>query len=241
MKPEKPLGRKGYGSIGHIPQSRTGPADHYMNEGQIRIACEQKRDRHDDIILTEKLDGSNCSVIKKDGAILTINRAGYPANTSPYAMHRYFAQWARAREDVFQAVLQEGEQLAGEWLIQAHGTRYDIKSEDALFCAFNLFLDNGKRASYDLFLERIEGTLIHKAPLLHRGEAISLEDGLSLLGEYGHYGALDKAEGLVWYVERKGQVDFLCKYVDAKKIDGRYLPEISGGEAIWHWPIDTYD
>ena len=29
-------------------------------------------------------------------------------------------------------------------------------------------------------------------------------------------------------------VDFLVKYVRADKVDGRYLPELSGKEAVWN-------
>jgi hypothetical protein len=42
-------------------------------------------------------------------------------------------------------------------------------------------------------------------------------------------------EGAVWRVERKGKVDFLGKYVRPEKVDGCYLPEISGEEAVWNW------
>jgi len=58
---------------------------------------------------------------------------------------------------------------------------------------------------------------------------------MEALGKHGHYGAIDEAEGAVWRVERKGKVDFLGKYVRAGKIDGKYLPEMTGGEAVWNW------
>lgn len=49
---EKPLGRKNYGSIPHLPCSRMGPADHACHPGQQTIATEKARDRHDIIIVT---------------------------------------------------------------------------------------------------------------------------------------------------------------------------------------------
>jgi hypothetical protein len=42
-------------------------------------------------------------------------------------------------------------------------------------------------------------------------------------------------EGAVGRVERRGVVDFLVKYVRPDKIDGVYLPEISGKQAVWNW------
>ena len=37
---KKPLGRKAYGSIPHLPGSRIGPGDHHCHEGQRRIGLE---------------------------------------------------------------------------------------------------------------------------------------------------------------------------------------------------------
>jgi hypothetical protein len=45
----------------------------------------------------------------------------------------------------------------------------------------------------------------------------------------------DEIEGVVYRVERKGKVDFLAKYVRPDKVDGSYLPEVSGREAVWNW------
>lgn len=58
----KPLGHKAYGSIPHLPNSRLGVGDYHCHEGQARICCEKARDKHDRIIVTEKLDGSNVCV-----------------------------------------------------------------------------------------------------------------------------------------------------------------------------------
>ena len=87
---KKPLGRKSYGSIPHLPGSRVGPADHHCSEGQARIATEKKRDKHDIIIVQEKLDGSNVGVAKIEGDIVAITRSGYTAISSPYKQHHVF-------------------------------------------------------------------------------------------------------------------------------------------------------
>lgn len=53
------------------------------------------------------------------------------------------------------------------------------------------------------------------------------------------YGELDTPEGAVWRVERTQAgvttVDFLAKFVRPGKVDGCYLPELNGGEAVWNW------
>jgi len=62
--------------------------------------------------------------------------------------------------------------------------------------------------------------------------AISVEEALELLGATGGHGSIDKPEGLIYRVERKGEVDFLCKYVNPDHQTGRYLPEYSGNGYI---------
>lgn len=45
----------------------------------------------------------------------------------------------------------------------------------------------------------------------------------------------DEIEGVVYRVERHGEVDFLAKWVRPDKVDGCFLPEISGKEPVWNW------
>ena len=69
FNPKKPLGIKAYGSICHLPGSRLGVGDHKLNEGQTRILTERARDKHDVVIVQEKLDGSNVAVARVNGAL----------------------------------------------------------------------------------------------------------------------------------------------------------------------------
>lgn len=230
-KPKKPLGRKAYGSIPHLPESRIGPGDHHCHEGQARICTAAKRDKHDNIIVTEKLDGSCVAVARVEGTIHALGRAGWPALTSPHFQHRLFHDWAMGRETLFLDLLSDGEVLIGEWLAQAHGTKYDLAGHGP-FAVFDL-TKGGKRLPYARLVERVNGRL-SMVPLLHEGGPVSIALVLDKLGN-GHYGALDTAEGAVWRVERKGQFDFLAKFVRLDKVDGLYLPEQTGHEAVWNW------
>ena len=241
--PRKPLGIKSYGSIAHMPGSRMGPADHACHEGQKRIATEKARDKHDLIIVQEKLDGSNVGVARLNDEFYALTRAGYLASTSPYEQHHHFERWVIENKERFAAVLANGERLVGEWLMQAHGTRYDLHHEP--FVAFDL-MTGSKRITYDELLARVGPAGFVTPHLLHRGKPLSIEDALARLQVYGFHGGLDPVEGAVWRVERneiirpgsnerRWIVDFLVKYVRPDKVDGYYLPEMSGNPAVYNW------
>jgi hypothetical protein len=226
----KPLGHKAYGSIPHLPGSRLGIGDYHCHEGQARIACEKKRDKHDVIIVQEKLDGSNCTVAKVNGKILALGRAGYLAETSQYPVHHSFCRYVEQNKKRFDELLNEGERVCGEYLAQAVGTRYELKHEP--FVPFDLM--TGKiRTPFNEFVSRVKRFDFVTPLLISIGEPISIEMVLECIKVSGH-GAVDPVEGAIWRVERKGVVDFLVKYVRHDKEDGKYFPEKTGGETIWN-------
>ena len=241
MNQVKPLGRKCYGSIGHLPGSRLGPGDHRINDGQARILTVRPRDRHDRIIVSEKLDGSNVGVANIGGATVALGRSGYLAQTSSYEQHQLFAAWVRENGQRF-LFLKDGERVCGEWLAQAHGTRYRLNHDP--FVAFDIMRgDERAVAVYEEFAERIARSDISVPTVLFagQGESFSIAQAMHKLGEFGFHGALEPAEGAVWRVERQGKVDFLGKYVRPNKVDGRYLPELTGSAAVWNWRPTTPD
>lgn len=227
MSTDKPLGRKAYGHIGHLPGSRMGPGDHHIHPGQARIATERVRDKRDRVIVQEKLDGSCVSVAKVGGVIVPLIRAGYAAATSHYAQHHLFAAWAFERQDRFARLLADGERVVGEWLAQAHGTRYDVVSED-VFVAFDLMTED-VRLCHAEAMDRLLRAGLTVPSVLTTGPT-SIEDAIARLDTYGFHGALDPVEGAVWRVERDDRVDFLAKYVRPDKVDGSYF-EVE----TWNW------
>lgn len=231
-RPVKPLGHKAYGSIPHLPTSRMGPADHSCHEGQARIATERARDSHDMIVVQEKLDGSACAVAKVDGTVIALGRAGYPAESSPHEQHHMFARWVAANRARFAAFLGDGERVVGEWLVQAHGTRYELHHEP--FVAFDIMWGQRRAVTAEV-VERAERAELPVPHVVSAGPPVTVLDALTGLGVNGRHGAIDPIEGAVWRIERKGKVDFLCKYVRPDKVDGCYLPEVSGGAAVWNW------
>ena len=229
--PVKPLGRKAYGSIGHLPNSRLGPADHCVTDGQAKICTMKARDKHDKIIVQEKLDGSCVAVARIDGVLHPIGRAGYPASSSRFEQHRLFDRWVWENQDRFLSVLNDGERLCGEWLAQAHGTIYMLLGTYEPFAAFDIMV-GANRLPYEPFLERVKSTF-DMPKCLHIGGPLSVEAAMK---EHQARGVpCDEPEGVVYRVERNGKVDFLAKWVRPDKVDGKYLPEISGCEPFWNW------
>ena len=140
-------------------------------------------------------------------------------------------------------MLQDGERVVGEWLAQAHGTRYKLKHEHDYgvrydlkhepFVAFDL-MRGTERVTHDEFINCVYGWFVPAYTLPYE-HPLSVEFVMGELGEYGKHGAIDPIEGAVWRVERDGKVDFLVKYVRPDKVDGKYLENVSGKDAVWNW------
>jgi hypothetical protein len=194
--------------------------------------CTAKRkEKHDEVIIQEKLDGSCCAVALIDGTLIPLTRSGNLASQSRYEMHHLFAAWVYSQQDRFLTILGEGERIVGEWLAQAHGTRYSLPHEP--FVVFDL-MKGHERASYDVFLERVGVGSFVTPRLIHRGDPISIEAVLAKLEPSGH-GAIDPVEGAVWRIERHGKPHFLAKYVRSDKMDGIYLDNET---PLWNWRPD---
>ena len=231
MNKRKPLGKRSYGSIGHLPNSRLGEGDHKITDGQARIATEKFRDKNDVIIIQEKLDGSNVGIAKINNEIIPLTGAGYVANTSPFRMHHVFYDWVLKYKYRYTDLLEEGERLCGEWLLIAHGTRYRLLHEP--FVAFDLMKGNDRRIYTD-FTWRVQRFGFTVPNLISYGKPLCVSDVMGRLELSGH-GALDPVEGAVWRVERNEKVDFLCKYVRPDKVDGIYLDQDLENEILVKW------
>lgn len=233
----KPLGRKAYGSIPHLPNSRLGEGDHCVNSGLERIATQKPRDKNDVVIIQEKLDGSCVSVAKINGDIVPLNRAGYPCRNAPQLIHQQFYHWVfqaehnrHLRQYSFFDMLKDGERVVGEWLTMAHGTKYDLPHEP--FVAFDI-MRGVERVPFLEAQERLLNFKFTMPRLLSYGSPQAVDWVLKRLDNSSH-GALDPVEGAVWRVERNARVDFLCKYVRPEKKDGAYFPQISGNAVVWN-------
>ena len=233
VKPDKPLGQRAYGSIPHLPGSRQGRGDKGLSPQQAALLTDKARDRHDTVIVQEKLDGSNVAVANIDGNIIALIRAGYRADGSNYEQHHHFARWVEIHRARFEALLQPGERVSGEWLMEAHGTRYDLPHEP--FVAFDILKGIHRTVTAEV-IDRCKAVSIVTPRVIHVGGPMRVETMLSVLEPSGH-GALEEVEGAVWRMERKGVVEFLGKYVRPEKVDGKYLTGINGNTEppIYNW------
>jgi len=224
---------KNYGSIAHLSTSKMSQqADKKIEAGQELILTSKGRDWKDLIILTEKVDGSNVGVVRKNGRLHAITRSGYEAVTSPHAQHVAFEKYLQNNRYLFDW-LPEGWRVCGEWCIMAHGTIMDISNESP-FVAFDIFNSENKRILFLDFHATCKMWGIPMVPVLHIGQPVSIKNAIKLLGD-GHYGKPEKPEGCVWRCEREGRVDFLAKWVRADKEDGKYLDSV-----IWNKGAEKY-
>ena len=218
----KVLGRKNYGSIPHLSNSKLGEKDYNISPGQERILTEKRRDKHDKILVFEKYDGSNVGVAKKDGNIFALTRSGYEASTSPYKQHHVFAEWVGRRVEMFDEILKEGERVVGEWLYQAHGLKYKIKGDPIVF--FDFFDKDNNRMPHEM----LKATGLYLPRMLHNGDAIPVKELIPELNKKtNNIQAYDNPEGMIYRVERKNKIDFLAKWVRSDFKPGIYCIGIS--------------
>lgn len=227
--PERPLGRKAYFKIAHLPGSRTGASDRTA-PAELAERCLRMCRLGEELVVQEKLDGSCVAVARVGQAVLALGREGTLAARSLNPGRQLFAAWVAQRSAMFGALLHDGEWLVGEWLALAHSTRYALRHEP--FVVFDGFL-RGEQWTFDTLSARLQGAL-PQPQLLHRGGALGIEAMARSLGSGGH-GAVEAPEGAVWRLERQGRVVGMAKYVRPDKVDGALLAENSGQAAVWNW------
>lgn len=228
---------KRYARIPHLPGSRLGPSDRTVDP-ELAARCAGPGRAGDRVIVSEKLDGSCVAIVRTAGGVTAIGREGRPCAASRNDGRRAFAAWVDARAARLAGGLAEGEWLVCEWLVLAHGTRYALPHGPAI--AIDGFAPDATRWPFDDVRGRAARMELPVAHVVHDGDALPTADALARLGERGHHGALDPAEGVVYRVERAGAVVGLTKYVRADKRDGVYLADHSGGDHVWNtWQDDV--
>ncbi len=206
----KPLKQKNYGSIPHLSSSKLGIGDHYISIGQEKILLEKARDSKDQIFSFEKYDGSNVGICKVENKIHAITRSGYLANTSPYKQHHLFSEWVSRNEKKFSDLLNEGERICGEWMIQIHSLEYELKTPIIFFDKFHR---NNKRSSVQDFLNTCDKYEL-TAPRLLATIIMPLNNLITLLSTKSDFAkSKDLPEGIVFKCERNGGLDFMAKWV----------------------------
>lgn len=213
---QRPLGMKTYGRIPHLPGSRLTPTDGTISTREAQRATGDGLPG-DQVWVHEKLDGSNLAVARCGDEVLALTRAGYRAALSRRPQAQLFAAWVEHHAERFLDLLQPGERVVGEWLLFAHGTRYQLAHEP--FVAFDLMQKN-TRLPWSELMRRLGTSLV--TPQLHAAHATDPAALFQTLGSGGH-GAVGQPEGLVYRIERGEQVEFLTKWVRPDYQTGLYF------------------
>lgn len=231
MESKKQLVGKAYGSIPHMTGSKMDKSDKRISIGMENMLTVKTKTSFDTVIVQEKLDGSCCAVANIEGKIIPVTRSGYHALSSPYVQHHMFNAWVMSQEDRFKKALPiSGYRIVGEWMVQAHGTIYDMPHEP--YVVFDIMDDYGNRLPYLTMLKICHNVSLITPHLISYGNAISINDAMKRARWTTHGGI--PVEGVVYRYEADEVVTFLAKYVRPDKEDGRFLPEISGDEPIWN-------
>lgn len=216
MTLDRPLGIKAYGRIPHLPGRARTATDHVVSVGEAARLVHRPWPG-DQLWVHEKLDGTNLSVARVGDDLLALTRAGHRGQESRRPQAQLFAAWVEHHSERFLDLLAPGERLVGEWLLFAHGTRYQLEHEP--FVVFDLM--RGRVRSPWLEVRRRIGSVL-PTPAVHATGPADPEQLVQALGGGGH-GALDPVEGLVYRTEREGRVDRVAKWVRLEYRAGHYF------------------
>ena len=208
---------RNFGSIGHITGSKMiDKSDSLLSieEQSKYIKC--KRDKNDLVIITEKIDGMNVGVVKKNGYLYPINRKGYDTRIMG-SQHKElavlgegWAKWVDDHYSIYDVLLQEGERLVFEYAEYRHTLEYKFKCEPVFLLA--KYDANNKRINYASLTELANKYNLTQPPLLNLGVAIPPE---IIIQQYpkGLVGVRGQIEGIVYSYEHNGVHESCAKFV----------------------------
>lgn len=216
-KPDKPLGGRGYGHIGHIPGSKLGPGDHTIEPNQAALLTGGKKlpTRHHCVVIQEKLDGSCLAVAKIEGRIVTIGRAGYLNSTAPFPHLLAFDTWVDERRPAFDALLLEGERVIGEWVAFAMSTLYRLPHDGAKWRPFDIMRGHDRVSSSDVFARCANEGFLPVTTIAREPMDPSSAYALAAAAPVDSRGVDGVPEGVVYRMEERGRTLFMGKWVRA--------------------------
>lgn len=220
---------RNFGHIGHLTGSKMIDIEDKLLdiENQVRFtSC--KRDKNDVVIITEKIDGMNAGVVKKNGMLYPINRKGYDSRGMKFqhpdleVLGDTWAKWVDNHYELYDSILEEDERMVFENCIFVHTLRYNFKN-DPVFLLAKYNADN-KRINHILLKELANRFGIQQAPVLNIGIAIPPEIVISQYPK-GVVGVKGEIEGIVYSYEHGGEVETTAKFV-SNKLLGTMSPQI---------------
>lgn len=133
---------RNFGHIKHMSGSRLiDTKDSYLDPDMESIFTTALRDRSDQVVISEKIDGMNCGTVKLDGKVYPINRKGYDvrgmgASKKFLSYLGYtWAKWVSYHYTQLDQILAEGERLVFENAILTHTSYYSFKGSPVFLLA----------------------------------------------------------------------------------------------------------
>lgn len=214
---------RNFGTISHLPGSKMiDNGDKLIGSQEIEwLTSRRKNPVTDVVIITEKIDGMNAGVLKKNGSLYPIMRAGYDVRTSHVEWVRGFAKFVEDHQDRFYNLLVDGERVCGEWMLKTHTLHYDLSHEP--FVAFDIINENGIRCQYTKFVDRVKKFAFTTPGVVHIGESMPTDMAMSLLGIGYHHVTDGEPEGVVYRYESNGRFVAYGKFVSNQKLGNEKL------------------
>jgi hypothetical protein len=221
-----------FGTIGHLSGSKLiDEKDKLLNEEEQRKFTVCKRDKNDLVIITEKIDGMNAGVAKKNGYLYPVNKQGYDVrnmgsvNKELEILGVEWAKWVDENYPLYDKLLVEGERLVFENCIVQHTLRYNFRNDPVFLLAkYNL---DGKRINYQCLTELAKSHGIQQPPLLNIGVALPAQ---LVINQYpkGLIGVQGQIEGIVYNYEHNNEHIGCAKYV-SNPLMGTINPKVNFG------------
>ena len=122
---------RNFGNIKHLTGSRLKDSGDTILEESIQPYFTERLQfpKRDKLYVTEKIDGANVGVYKKDGKLHPVMRKGYDVRTSEFEFLRRFADFVADNSARFDALLSDYERVCGEWMIKTHSLFYKMTHE----------------------------------------------------------------------------------------------------------------
>lgn len=196
--------------ISHLPGSKMiDDEDKLIGEEDAGYVTCKTRLKDDMVIVTEKIDGMNACIYRKDDHLYPLMRRGYDCRTSGISWIRAFSRYVEDNATRFMSILENNERICGEWMVKQHTLSYNLPGEP--FVPFDIIYGTGKNqihCPYFKFRKIVSSIDLVPTGLVHAGVAIKPEDAMKLLGK-GFAGVNGDPEGVVYRYENKDGIFIL--------------------------------